>query len=234
MQEEVTKHSRKIYKTAKSTSHSFGEKLKEIIIEILIIVFAVSLSIWLHGWSEHRHEQKEAAKFLKGLREDLTEDISLLEKNREVIAGLDSNFQQLLLLKNNQGADSIASHGASPQLYFDLRVTRPNIGRYEGFKSSGKIETIENVYLKDRILKFYQQTMPDLRYGEDFVNTLQSKILDLQIDSDKIPVKDFVGSVKVQSLLNLGAQNLKVNMGAYSEAIGQAKDIIAEIDKEIK
>jgi hypothetical protein len=45
MQDEVLKHTEKIYKTAKSAQHSFGEKIREIIIEIFIIVFAVTLSI---------------------------------------------------------------------------------------------------------------------------------------------------------------------------------------------
>ena len=58
MQEEVKKHTKRIYETVKSPNHTFSEKLKEIVIEIFIIVFAVTLSIWLHSWSEHRHEQK--------------------------------------------------------------------------------------------------------------------------------------------------------------------------------
>ena len=60
MQDEILKHTKKIYNEIKSQKHSFGEKAKEIIIEILIIVFAVTLSIWLHSWSEERHQQKEA------------------------------------------------------------------------------------------------------------------------------------------------------------------------------
>ncbi|HEX7458437.1 MAG TPA: hypothetical protein VF301_08385 [Ginsengibacter sp.] len=38
MQDEVTKHTKKIYDTVKNPKHTFGEKVKEIIIEIFIIV----------------------------------------------------------------------------------------------------------------------------------------------------------------------------------------------------
>ena len=34
MQEEISKHSKKIYKTVKNSEHTLGEKVKEIIIEI--------------------------------------------------------------------------------------------------------------------------------------------------------------------------------------------------------
>ena len=52
MQEEVAKHTEKIYKAIKNNEHGFGEKVREIAIEIGIIVFAVTLSIWLHSWSD--------------------------------------------------------------------------------------------------------------------------------------------------------------------------------------
>ncbi len=44
----------------------------------------------------------------------------------------------------------------------DLRLLSINFNnaRYEGFKSSGKIGTIENNKLKNSILSYYQQTIP--------------------------------------------------------------------------
>ena len=78
MQDELTKHGLKLYKTMADRKHSYGEKFKEILIEIGIIVFAVSLSIWFHNWSEHHHEQKEVKEFLLGLRHDLSDDIRVL------------------------------------------------------------------------------------------------------------------------------------------------------------
>ena len=111
MQEEVTKHSRKIFRTLKNPKHAVSEKVKEIIIEIFIIVFAVSLSIWLHGWSEHRHEQKEANKFLKELKEDLNADIRLLEENKNIATRLANDYKFMLSLKKNQATDSlVGSH----------------------------------------------------------------------------------------------------------------------------
>ena len=63
MEEEVTKHTKKIYKALRIPGHSLSEKIKEISIEIFIIVFAVTLSISLHGWSDHRREQNRSLSF---------------------------------------------------------------------------------------------------------------------------------------------------------------------------
>lgn len=237
MQHEVAKHTKKIYSVWKNPKHTVTEKIKEIIIEIFIIVFAVTLSIWFHSWSDHRHEQEEVSKFLRGLKSDIKEDIKQLEENKNVIARLDSSYHFLFSLRRNQPpdktlSDSIIYHN----LYFNLRVTRPNIGRYEGFKSSRKIGTIENDSLKEKILVFYEQTIPELVYSENFVNGVQTKILDLQVDKgDETSIKDFATSTKIKSLLNVTIQNFENNIqgrNGYNDVIKQAKWIIAEINKE--
>lgn len=233
MQEEVSKHGKKIYETIKSPKHSFWDKVKDIIIEIGIIVFAVTLSIWLHGVSEHSHEQKEVKEFLKGLKDDLSKDVKQLETSRNVIARLDSNYRFILSLKEMPVQSRPGDTAISRSIYFDLRITRPAVGRYEGFKSSGKIGLIENDSLKQKILEFYQQIIPDLTYSEEFVNSVQMKILDLQIDDgDKTPIIELVTSPKFMSLLSVVTHNFSNNLRQYNDAIERAKKIIAEIEKE--
>src|SRR5882724_278292 len=213
MEDEITKHTKKIYDTAKSSKHSFGEKVKEIIIEICIIVFAVTLSIWFHGWSDHRHEQKEAKEFLKGLKDDLIKDIKLLEKNKKIAVNSDSNFNFLASLKNNQRANTYKDSEINNHLSIAIPVTLPSVGRYEGFKSSGKIGTIENDSLKGNILIFYQQTLPELAYSESFINSWELKILDQVLDkTDKTPIRDFLTTTKMQSLYGIGAHNLEISI----------------------
>jgi hypothetical protein len=235
MQDEVTKHGRKIYRAVKDRRHNTGEKIKDILIEVAIIVFAVSLSIWLHGWSEHRHEQKEVREFLSGLKGDLGEDIRLLEENCGVATGLDSSYHFLLSMRDPQRVAVTSDTTIYHNLYFSLTVTRGNIGRYEGFKSSGKMGLIENDSLKQRILTFYQQTIPNLVYGEEFVNSIQSKILDLQVNNEeKVSIKEFIKSPKLGAWFSMGSQNLKNNIGAYNDAIQKAKNIVKEIEKGLK
>ncbi|MFI5154643.1 MAG: hypothetical protein ACHQEM_00565 [Chitinophagales bacterium] len=231
MQDEVLKHGKKILHTLKDHNMSTREKIKETVIEIFIIVFAVSLSIWLHGWSEERHSQKEVRDFLKGLKIDLTRDIDLLHRNRSTIAALDSNFNFIMKLSASNAA--VSDSDIASRLHYYIPVTRSNIGRYEGFKSSGKIGNIKNDSLKQNILVFYQQTVPGLVYGENFVNGLQLKILDLQMDKmDHGTIRDFVGSGKVRALFGLGAYNFEGNLEDYDRAISQARTIIAQIDAE--
>lgn len=201
--------------------------------EIFIIVFAVTLSIWLHSWSENRHEQKVAKEFLNGLQEDLTKDVESFKANQRTIAHLDSNYNFLLLINKSQTVDNQLNAEINKHLIYTLTKTNPNNGRYEGFKSSGKIETIANKNLKNDILAFSQQTVPKLISSETYVNFLQLKILDLQIDkNNKTTIRDFVTKEKMQGLFGLASHNLRISIQYYNEAIKQANEIIAEIRKE--
>jgi hypothetical protein len=231
MEHEVSTHTKKIYHIVKNPKFGLGEKIKDILVEIFIIVFAVTLSIWFHSWSEHSHEQKEVKAFLKGLSNDLADDIKQFTTNKNVIAHLQSNYKKIVLPEKGHESDidSLIAH-----FEVDLRVTRPNIGRYEGFKSSGKIGAIENDSLKENILVFYEQTIGDLVYGEDFVNDLQLKIQDLSFEnSNKISPRQFAAIPKINSLLWLGANNFEVNMRGYDKAADHAKKIIEQIRNEL-
>src|SRR5262249_19026430 len=134
MQDELTKHGLKIYKTMADRKHSFGEKLKEILIEVFIIVFAVTLSIYLHSWSEHHREQKEVHEFLRGLKIDLTDDMRQIKEGRSTTAHVQKNFRYASGLHKGQLPDSILDH----YFIYDEVTTHLNSARYEGFKSSGK------------------------------------------------------------------------------------------------
>ncbi|HEV8084069.1 MAG TPA: hypothetical protein VGP55_12755 [Chitinophagaceae bacterium] len=229
MHEEVKKHTKRIYETVKSTNHTFSAKLKEIIIEIFIIVFAVTLSIWLHSWSEHRHEQKEAKKFLIELREDLTHDIKLLKDNKQTSIRLDSNYKYILSLKKDQVNDTILG----PYTDIISFTTNFNSGRYEGFKSSGKIGTIENDKLKNSILTYYQQTIPNLITEANFMNNEQIKILNTgQNELGNLSLNNFLTTKKMHSMLYFLEYNFRAATSNYDSTITQANAIIVDINKE--
>jgi hypothetical protein len=232
MQDEVTKHTRKIYHAMKNPRHSFWEKIKEVTIEIFIIVFAVTLSIWLHSWSDHRHEQKEVEEFLRGLKDDLAKDIQVMEENKKTFVQLDSNYRYIETLVESKGIDTTSEKTLAALFDLEERVTHPNIGRYEGFKSSGKIGTIENDSLKQQILVYYQQTMTGVQDDESFVNSFETKTLDLMVDRDyKSTLRDLAKSFKMRTSLDILHYNLRGTIHAYGDAIQQAKKIITMIDR---
>jgi hypothetical protein len=234
MQDEIIKHTKKIYSEMNNKKHSFKEKAKEVLSEILIIVFAVTLSIWLHSWSEERHQQKDAQTFLIGLKEDLQNDISNLENTKNLLNKTQQQISFVLHLTPKK-MDSIKANHQQINSGTNFINTLVNNGRYEGFKSSGKINTIENQNIRNKILSYYQQTIPQIALVEESYEKLTSRYVDLLMyGKEDEDINTTLLKQKTKIILS-GIDNFTQNtQKSYENAIKQARDIIKEIDKKEK
>lgn len=233
MQEEITKHSGKIYKTVKNSEHTFKEKVKEIIIEIGIIVFAVTLSISLHSWSEHKHQQEEVSVFLSNLKNDLKNDIKNIDNEKEAYQKSNVGYEKILALTPLE-LDSIYKSANKVDFPIHSHGHTMNIGNYEGFKSSGKIGYIEDEKLKQKILTYYQIFVPALDEVDKMYTDFLFKCFDKMIENaDKSEAKMYSDpkfKKTIEFLVKLGKNNIRV----YDENTKPAAiALIKEIEKEL-
>lgn len=235
MQEEITKHSEKIYKTVKNSEHTLGEKVKEIIIEICIIVFAVTLSIGLHSWSEHRHQQEEVSVFLVNLKNDLKIDIQNIDNEKKAYQKSNIAYEKILALTPLQ-LDSIYKSKNKVNFPIHSHGHTMNIGNYEGFKSSGKIGYIEDEKLKQKMLTYYQIFVPAQDEVDKMYNDFLFKCFDKMIENADKPEEKLYSDPKfkktVEFLVKLGKNNIRVyNENTKPLAVELIKDIEKELNK---
>jgi hypothetical protein len=238
MQDEIIKHAKKAYKNMKDPSKSLGHRIIEIIIEVCIIVFAVSLSIWLHQKSEHAKEQAEVKEFLFGLKKDLKEAIDSTKENIGEFNECKIKFTYLSSLSRSKKPDPDTLNkyfielGSSP-------VFLNNSSRYEGFKSSGKLEEIENKELLAGILNYYQQIIP-LYHGP--VGAWHQRRLELsELIIDSLVTNEDGTDNRFHVLTIPKAHNLCVTLIPWDQLfdrhqaiITSAEKIVKEIDEEYK
>ena len=224
MQEEISKHTKKIYHSMKNQNSAFGEKIKEIFIEIFIIVFAVTFSIWLHDWSEKRHQQKEVKEFLIDIKEDLTNDVRIFEASSKKLQEVSKNYK----LDNNKNDTT-----GNDVLELIILLRLPNTGNYEGFKSSGKIGYIENKNLKKEILYYYQQLMPLTTLLENKFTDKFEKLNDELKLEPKI-TKNILNKPIYKKVASEYFTQLNQSISFYQIDTTYAKSIIQKIEKEIK
>jgi Family of unknown function (DUF6090) len=174
-EQEVVKHTKKIYKVWTSKEHNLWHKVKEFLIEIFIIVFAITLSIWVHNRSEHAHQQKETKEFLLGLKDDLTNDMKELENDLGAYHRSSDAFTFISRLRRNEPMDKDSFNFYAPAV-FNIIGFLPNNGRFEGFKSSGKIGTIEDAKLQNDIMDLYQEDIPILTLSTEFCRAGKTKL----------------------------------------------------------
>jgi hypothetical protein len=192
--QEVIKHTKKVYKVWMDRDHSFGAKLKEFGIEVFIIVFAVSLSIWFHDLSEHRHQQRDVRDFLIGIRGDLINDTLAINQGKARFLGYADAYTYLSRLKMAEpvSKDSFARYQPA---VFDITAIIAHDGRFEGFKSSGKIGTIEDDALQNDIVDLYQDDLNALKADIDFYNIRKEGLFDY-ILKNNVRVTDSTSNIR--------------------------------------
>jgi hypothetical protein len=234
MQDEIIKHTKKLHKELKNPKHTFGEKTKEIIIEIFIIVFAVTLSIWLHSWSEHRHQQDEVKSFLINLKLDLKKDIDRLNYDKSGLQKVTKAYESILNLTPSQ-LDSLKKNKSDIDIPFYTAGKKTNDGNYEGFKSSGKIGNIENEELKQLIVAYYQQSVPNINGIDKLYLDFVLKIIDFQIENAGQKDKLNYSNPQLKERLKYAILIGKGNVSHYDQqGIKAAQEIISNIDKELQ
>ena len=232
---EVAKSTKKIIESAKNKEISFWHKVKEMALEIAVIIFAVSLSIAFHSWSETRHEQHEVESFLKGVRIDLEKDRAEMSEDIKAYRNQKKAFRYLGSLTKSQLASNDSLQHYAPYFY-NFTGYGGNTGRYEGFKSSGKIGFIENDALQNSILDLYEEKIPRLSISTDFYKMQKLKFADYITDHTtdypngnltKVMASD---PIKTRSQIYLSAVNQIISN--YEACIAQMEEIIKNIDSE--
>ncbi len=155
MEHEIRKHIHNVLNEVVSRKRSIWKRGGEIIIEMSIIVFAVSFAVFLERQREYHHEQKEVKEFLTGLRFDLENDIKEMQEDA-VGYKTQAKWFTYFGKEKTPNPDTVKKYGWVIWNSVHLLV---NSGRYEGFKASGKINTIENMSLRNNILDLYQEVL---------------------------------------------------------------------------
>lgn len=173
--QEIAKHTKNIWAVV-SSPHGFWHKVREMLLEIAIIVFAVSMSIWLHSVGEHRHEQAQVRTFLLGLKRDLQSDLSQIDSIVAFHHAADERYAYLASLDPNERPDREKFNAAYTTLPMNNFLVARR-GRYESFKSSGKLINIENEDLLEEITTLYEYNMPKAALSSNGWRSSQSELL---------------------------------------------------------
>jgi len=237
-EDEIAKHTKKIYKIAAEKDHTFWHKVKDIVIEIVIIVFAVTISIWLHNNSEHRHQQEDVKTFLLGLEKDLTSDIAEMQNDKQSYEMQKAAFTYISRTRLGQTLNQDSLRYYSNWIYNSTALT-PNNGRFEGFKSSGKIGFIENDSLQNDILDLYQENIPSLLAStSNYINHKNVLFAYLQktlrrVTDSTTNDADVLNTEEGHNISRVLSFTTEIT-GRYDATINKMKKITAEINREYK
>lgn len=238
---EIIKHTKKAYTIIKSSDMGIKNKIIDILTEIIIIVFAVSVSIWLSNWSETRHEKMEEKEFLSGYKKDLQSIITNMSSSKDFYLNTEQGIKYFLSI--GRGAvlnkDSISKYSF---IFFSSTDLDPHISRYEGLKSSGKFKIIKNKELLNNIIDLHEAIIQRIQILNEKYYEQAQKLEALIVQNVHLAKGgDIVNSEEVLKrndmiiLLTTTGGIIDANIiGVHDTGIKKCKEIMAQIDKELK
>lgn len=236
-EQEVIKHTKNIF-SIWGSKKKFWHKVKEFLLEILIIVFAITLSIYLHDRSVLKHQQHETKDFLLGLQEDLKTDIEEMKEDKRSFTLSGKAFAYITSRKLSEKPD-IDTINKYRGYIFNITGLIPNSGRFEGFKSSGKMGTIENKDLQNNIMDLYQENIPNVIASTNFYTLKKQKLFDyIAIHSERVTdtSTNMIAVLASDQSFNICITLTSVReiLDRYDTCIEKMQAIINEINKEYK
>ncbi len=167
-----------------SEESGWKEKVKKAVTEVFIIVFGVSISIWLNDERAYFVQQRDVKAFLQGLKSDLTYDIAEMNKDIMSYQGQKATFEFISSIKKGGKIERAEFVKHDDWLLSSTRLFQNN-GRFEGFKSSGKISSIEDPQLQTAIMDLYQEDIPILLNSTDGYLDSKKYFLDFIVKNRK-------------------------------------------------
>jgi hypothetical protein len=238
-EQEIIKHTKKVFKVATDPKKHWKEKLGEIVLEIFIIVFAITLSLYLHERAEKREEHHLQDEFLQGLKEDLENDIKELSSDSISYIKTLNGFRYFKRLANEQAtSDSIPFYWNTLYNTADLQ---PNDSRFQGMKSAGKLYVIADKKLLNDILDLYQEKIPMLLRATNLFSDFKVNRLSTFLENNLTSASKTDNNLRtllkeshqLRNYLSYDAFILDI-LGRYHTVLDQSRLLIGEISKEIK
>jgi hypothetical protein len=234
-EQEVIKHTKKIFGLWR-TNNPIWHKLGEFLLEIFIIVFAITVSIYFHYRSELRHQRHETEEFLLGLKQDLVTDIEEMKQDKRSFSQSGRAFTYITSRKKNEPLepDTLSKYS---NWIFNTTGLVPNSGRFEGFKSSGKMGTIENKELQNNIMDLYQENIPNLILSTNYYTEKKQKLFDyITINRRRLTdtTNNILSVLSTDEAYNICFSLTFVNeiLVRYDTCINKMNAIIRDIDKK--
>ncbi|GAB3223052.1 hypothetical protein GCM10027346_01650 [Hymenobacter seoulensis] len=216
------------------STQTWRQRLPDILLEIGIIVFAITLSIQLHSWHEHSLEREKERKFLLGLRQDLRQDLKeMSEDSTSYVTQMRGMRYYLAFAAGKQQADSVGYYNWTLR---NTTVLIPNNSRFEGLKSVGGIDIVENEELQAGILDHYQELIPGLllesgsyaSYKEQHVGAY----LDEHLAPDQHNLVAVLSTVPMQNYL-LRGNYIPFIIKKYHGVMQHSRGLIRQIDERL-
>ena len=203
------------------------------IIEFGVVFIAIISALMLNRWYEGYKNKQLEKKYLISFHKNITDDSKELET---IIDNYDKTLNRVRQLKyNNLQFDSLIPILTDMSKFNQFII---NLSTYESIKNSGDLGIISNYYLKEDLIKYYQQyeekKLIESLFKSYIDNYYMPFIIDnIDVEGQKIINKFTIKNYKFTNLVNGYYTLLKQQIEFYKNLYMMGRDLKLKLDREI-
>ena len=225
-----------------------GKYFKYAIGEIILVVIGILIALQINDWNQYKKDRKLEAQYYCRLLEDVNQDLvnynDYVNLLNERIDGNNTLIQRLE--DQSMPLDSIAPL-VLKSIKYSIRITTATTDAFEDIKSSGNLNIIKDLSVKNKLANYYKtlantstviefsgKAITDKRFfeSEDLISSGWIKLIeDLNgIDTTKVKYE----SLKSKVNFNIEIRKNMLNDALFYLAINlRIRQLITRLEKEI-
>lgn len=140
------------------------------LVNLIVVIVGITIAFYLESWKEKQADKRLETKYLTNLTDDLQQDKEYLDTLILI------NKEHLRILENLAKASINQPYSKDSLTYFVQAIQyslpfTPQMTTYESMKFSGRVETIQDFDLRNRIVELYEQYYRGMKQYDDAVST---------------------------------------------------------------
>ena len=207
------------------SENKMGKYLKYAFGEIILVVIGILIALQINDWNQHKKNQKLEQQYYCRLLEDVNQDLA---NYNDYVALLNERIDDNNTLIQRLQDDSMPLDSLSPLILKSVKYSNRNItatiDAFEDIKSSGNLNIIKDLSIKNQLADYYKtlantsaviesngKAITDKRFleSEDVISSGWIKLLENvnAIDTSKVNLKSLKSEVNFTDDVRLKMTN---------------------------
>jgi hypothetical protein len=210
--------------------------LKYYLYEILIIFIGITVAFALNSWWEGIKTSKLEEKYLKGIKNDLSENISGLTGLIEIAEDNYNAIQKIIgmISQNNYQTDTIINNSVRMAYLFEFT---PRATTFETMKASGNLNIISGYDLKNKIVEVHSYFSEIKKFDDLYRNYIYDYVIpylwkNVDMISGRAINPGFVKQVEFKNILTGYMLFLTKQLDGYKNCLDKSKNLMELISND--
>lgn len=208
------------------------------LVELLMLVLGINIALWFEGQFQAYQEAKAEEAYLVGLKRDLLEDASSLERLADVNEARTGRLAGIL--------GAVGTLGDIPDeeaigMMFEVSTYdffEPEDFTYRAMQESGDFSLLSDADIKEALLRLHRRYKLIGNLEDNFLQALDDEYIPLMVRSidmaaGRLADRAFGENLVARNMIAYAINDTQARTGHYRQAHDKALELVGLIDRQL-